>query len=235
VSHYIGPMTTALIIGATRGTGRELAAAYARRGADVIVTGRSKDDAERVAGEIEGSVTGLALDLTKPAEIADALATVPDVDRVALVGMVRDQNTIQAYDTVTATQLATTKIVGNAAVVSALRTRLTPAASILLFGGAAKDYPYPGSTTLSAVNAAVVGLVRTLSIELSPVRVNSIHTWAIEDSPYWADNRQILDPVRSVTLAGRLARMSDVVDACLFLLENPMANGIDLPLNGGRA
>jgi hypothetical protein len=29
--------------------------------------------------------------------------------------------------------------------------------------------------------------------------------------------------------------MRDVVDACLFLLENPMANGIDLPLNGGRA
>jgi NAD(P)-dependent dehydrogenase (short-subunit alcohol dehydrogenase family) len=228
-------MTTVLIIGATRGTGRELAAEYARRGADVIVTGRSKDDAERVATGIEGSVIGLALDLTRPAEVADALATVPEVDRVALVGMVRDQNTIQAYDTVAAIELATTKIVGNAAVVSALRTRLTPAASILLFGGAAKDYPYPGSTTLSAVNAAVVGLVRTLSIELAPVRINSIHTWAIEDSPYWAGNLGMLDPVRSVTLAGRLARMRDVVDACLFLLENPMANGIDLPLNGGRA
>ena len=74
-----------------------------------------------------------------------------------------------------------------------------------------------------------------LSIELAPVRINSIHTWAIEDSPYWAGNLGVLDPVRSVTLVGRLARMSDVVDACLFLLENPMANGIDLPLNGGRA
>ncbi|MEV6844866.1 SDR family oxidoreductase [Actinoplanes sp. NPDC051411] len=228
-------MTTVLVVGATRGTGRELATEYARRGADVIITGRSKDDAARVAAEIGGSVTGLALDLTKPAEIEAALEAVPRVDRVALVGMVRDQNTVHEYDIVTATELATTKIVGNAAVVSALRTRLTTDASVLLFGGAAKDYPYPGSTTLSAVNASVVGLVRTLTIELAPVRVNSIHTWAIEDSPYWAGNTSMLDPVRHVTLVGRLARMRDVVDACLFLLENPMANGIDLPLNGGRA
>jgi NAD(P)-dependent dehydrogenase (short-subunit alcohol dehydrogenase family) len=228
-------MTTVLVVGATRGTGRELATEYARRGADVIITGRSKDDASRVAAEIGDSVTGLALDLSKPAGIAAALEAVPRVDRVALVGMVRDQNTVQAYDIVTATELATTKIVGNVAVVSALRTRLTSDASVLLFGGAAKDYPYPGSTTLSAVNASVVGLVRTLTIELAPVRVNSIHTWAIEDSPYWADNTSMLDPVRHVTLVGRLARMRDVVDACLFLLENPMANGIDLPLNGGRA
>jgi NAD(P)-dependent dehydrogenase (short-subunit alcohol dehydrogenase family) len=228
-------MTTVLVVGATRGTGRELAAEYARRGADVIITGRSKDDAARVAAEIGGSVTGLALDLTRPVEIAGALSTVPPVDRVVLVGMIRDQNTIKTYDILAATELATTKIVGYSAVISALHERLAPDASILFFGGIAKDFPYPGSTTVSTVNAAVVGMVRTLSIELAPVRVNSIHTWAIADSPYWAGNEGMLAAVHGVTLAGRLALMRDVVDACLFLLENPMANGIDLPLTGGRA
>jgi NAD(P)-dependent dehydrogenase (short-subunit alcohol dehydrogenase family) len=228
-------MTTVLVVGATRGTGRELATAYARRGADVIITGRSEDDAARVAAEIGGSVTGLALDLTRPGSIADDLSTVPAVDRVVLVGMIRDQNALKTYDIAAATELATTKIVGYSAVVSALHSRLTETASILLFGGGAKDFPYPGSTTLSAVNAAVVGMVRTMTIELAPVRVNSIHTWAIEDSPYWAGNEAALEPVRKATLAGRLALMQDIVDGCLFLLENPMANGIDLPLNGGRA
>jgi hypothetical protein len=28
--------------------------------------------------------------------------------------------------------------------------------------------------------------------------------------------------------------MHDIVDGCLFLLENPMANGIDLGLDGGH-
>ena len=29
--------------------------------------------------------------------------------------------------------------------------------------------------------------------------------------------------------------MSDVVDGCFFLLENPSVNGADLHLHGGRA
>ncbi|WP_327002272.1 hypothetical protein OHA72_45225 [Dactylosporangium sp. NBC_01737] len=30
-----------------------------------------------------------------------------------------------------------------------------------------------------------------------------------------------------MTLSGRLGSMHDIVDGCLFLLENPMANGIE--------
>ncbi|MFG1918855.1 hypothetical protein [Micromonospora sp. NPDC048898] len=61
-------------------------------------------------------------------------------------------------------ELATTKIVGYAAVVAALHGRLAPDAAVLLFGGMAKDRPYPGSTVLSTVDAGIVGLVRTLSV-----------------------------------------------------------------------
>ena len=43
--------------------------------------------------------------------------------------------------------------------------------------------PYPGSTTVSAINAGVVGMVRTLSVELAPIRVNSIHPGIVGDSP----------------------------------------------------
>ncbi|MFD3456201.1 SDR family NAD(P)-dependent oxidoreductase [Streptomyces sp. NPDC058691] len=232
-------MSTVLIVGATQGTGRALAAEYARRGADVVITGRTQERAtsaaEELVGETGGTVRGLALDLSRPAEIAAALETVRHVDRVVLVGMVRDMNTTGAYDVVKATTLATTKIVGYTAVVACLRPRMSADASVLLFGGMAKDFPYPGSTTLTAVNAAVQGLVRTLSVELAPVRVNSLHPSAIVDSPFVVDNQQLQDMALKMTLAGRLATMDDIVDGCLFLLENPIANGIDLKLNGGIA
>ncbi|MFJ5219724.1 SDR family NAD(P)-dependent oxidoreductase [Streptomyces sp. NPDC088354] len=232
-------MSTVLIVGATQGTGRALAAEYARRGADVVITGRTQERvaevAEELAGESGGTVRGLALDLSRPAEIAAALESVRTVDRVVLVGMVRDMNTTRAYDVVTATTLATTKIVGYTTVVASLRERMSADASVLLFGGMAKDIPYPGSTTLTAVNAAVQGLVRTLSVELAPVRVNSLHPWAIVDSPVVVDNEQLQDMAQKMTLTGRLATMADIVDGCLFLLENPIANGIDLTLNGGIA
>lgn len=227
-----------LLIGATQGTGRELAAEYARRGAHVVITGRTAERAAEVAGELSkdvpGTVTGLALDLTRPAEIAAVLAPIERVDRLALVGMIRDRNTIAAYDVAAATELAVTKVVGYTAVVSALAPRMAPDASVLLFGGVAKDYPYPGSTTVSAVNGAITGLVRTMSVELSPVRVNAIHPGAIEDSPYWAGNSDVLDPARKLSLTGQLSSMSDIVDACVFLLENPVVNGVDLRVDGGR-
>jgi NAD(P)-dependent dehydrogenase (short-subunit alcohol dehydrogenase family) len=227
-----------LLVGATQGTGRALAAEYARRGAQVVITGRNAERAADVAGELSkdmpGTVTGLPLDLTRPAEIPDALASIERVDRLAVVGMTRDRNTMAAYDVAAATELAVTKVVGYTAVVSALAGRMDQDGSVLLFGGVAKDHPYPGSTTVSAVNGAVTGLVRTMSVELSPLRVNAIHPGPIEDSPYWEGNTAMLDFSRKLSLTGRLSVMSDIVDACLFLLENPVANGIDLRLDGGR-
>jgi NAD(P)-dependent dehydrogenase (short-subunit alcohol dehydrogenase family) len=235
-------MKSVVLIGATQGTGRELAAEYARRGASVVITGRSAQRATEVAGELSkdvpGTVTGLPLDLTRPAEIPQMLATIERVGRLAIVGMVRDRNSIVAYDVAKASELAITKVVGYTAVVSALAPRLAQDASILLFGGMAKEYPYPGSTTVTAVNAAVTGLVRTISVELAPVRVNAIHPGIVEDSPFWDGNAAtagILEGFRKLSLTGQLASMSDIVDGCVFLLENTSVNGADLHLDGGHA
>jgi NAD(P)-dependent dehydrogenase (short-subunit alcohol dehydrogenase family) len=233
-------MQSVVIIGATQGSGRALAAEYARRGAEVVITGRSRERAEEVAAElakdVPGTVTGLALDLTRPAEIADALASIERVDRLAVLGMVRDRNTVAGYDVAKAAELAVTKVVGYTAVVSVLSPRLAEDASILLAGGAAKDHPYPGSTTVTAVNAAVVGIVRTLSVELSPVRVNAIHPGLIEDTPFWTGNpaaAPTIEAFRKLSLTGRLIPTADIVDACVFLLENASVNGVDLQMDGG--
>ncbi len=42
-------MSTVVVVGATQGTGRALAAEYARRGADVFITGRTQERATTVA------------------------------------------------------------------------------------------------------------------------------------------------------------------------------------------
>ena len=62
----------------------------------------------------------------------------------------------------------TLKLVGYPEVVHQLVPRFVPGASIVLFGGLAKERPYPGSTTVSTVNGGVSGLVRTLACELRP-------------------------------------------------------------------
>jgi len=52
---------TALITGASRGIGREIALAFAREGADVVITGRAADLLESLQGEIEATGTRCSL------------------------------------------------------------------------------------------------------------------------------------------------------------------------------
>ncbi|MFI6542684.1 SDR family NAD(P)-dependent oxidoreductase [Streptomyces prunicolor] len=229
-----------LIVGGTSGIGRELAATYARQGASVIIAGRDSTRAEKVATEINTEVDshhvrGIEADLSKPEFLKEALSGIEHVDSIVLAGMRRDNNTIADYDIAGATELAITKIVGYTTVVHALRSRISPTGSVLLFGGLAKDVPYPGSTTVTAVNAGVTGLVATLAKELAPIRVNAIHPGMVGDSPHWAGNERVVEAARARILTGVVPTMRDIVEGSVFLLENPAANGVNLDLNGGHA
>ena len=118
--------------------------------------------------------------------------------------------------------------------INALLPGMGDDASILMFGGLARDRPYPGSTTVTTVNGGVTSLVRTLVIELAPIRVNAIHPAIVGDSPQWVD----MPPDRVKALAdrtpiGRLVTMDEVIDATRFLLENGAMNGINLAVDGG--
>jgi NAD(P)-dependent dehydrogenase (short-subunit alcohol dehydrogenase family) len=221
-----------VVIGGTRGIGLELVRHYADAGREVVLHGRSDAVADAVA-EVGGTVRGLTFDLAEPHGIKSALADVGPVDKLALVAIDRDQNSIAEYDIDRAIHLVTLKLVGYTAVVSALRDRMSDSSSIVLFGGMAKERPYPGSTTVTTVNGGVVGLTRTLVEELKPVRVNSIHPGVVGDSPYWAEKPAAIAKYTSETPLGRLARMDEIVDAVVFLLENTAVNGVDLIVDGG--
>jgi NAD(P)-dependent dehydrogenase (short-subunit alcohol dehydrogenase family) len=222
-----------VVIGGTSGIGRELAATYVARGARVTLSGRDAARAQEAAAGVGDGARGIAFDLEEPHTIAGALADVESVDRLALVAVDRDENTVTAYDVDRAIRLATLKLVGYTEVVHQLADRLTPDASILVFGGLAKDRPYPGSTTVTTVNGAVSTLIRTLALELAPVRVNAIHPGIVGDSPYWSGKDEFLANVRARTPTGRNVRMQDIVEASVFLLENEAMNGANLEVDGG--
>jgi len=220
-----------MVVGGTSGIGHEIARLLADAGDRVIVTGRDPHRAGTVAKGIGGATTGLGFDLTRPHDIAGALAEVPHIDHLVLTAIDRDQNTAADYSVDRALRLATLKLVGYSEVIHALLPRLSRDGAIVIFGGLAKDRPYPGSTTVSTVNGAVVGLVHTLAVELAPIRVNAIHPGIVGDSPYWQGKP--LEQVISRTPTGRLATMRDVADAAVFLLRNASVNGINLNVDGG--
>lgn len=227
------PETTTLIIGGTRGIGRRLAELCVQRGDAVVISGRDAAVARSVADKIGDSVAAIALDLTAPADIDAALGELERVDRIVLAAIERDSNTVRDYSVERAIRLATLKLVGYTEVLHCLHPRMQPDSAVVLFGGLAKDRPYPGSTTVTSINGAVATMVRTFAIELAPVRVNALHPGIVGDSPAWAENAAVLKQVMERTPSGRLVTMDDVADAALFLLENRSVNGVNLAVDGG--
>jgi NAD(P)-dependent dehydrogenase (short-subunit alcohol dehydrogenase family) len=223
-----------VVIGGTSGIGLEVARARAARGDDVVLTGRDPDRAAEVAASVGGSSSGIALDLNETHGLADALAGVGTVDRLVVAAIERDQNSVADYDVDRATRLAVLKLVGYTEVVHTLLPRMNGESSVVLFGGRAKDKPYPGSVTVSTVNGGVVGLVNALALEMAPIRVNALHPGIVGDSPFWAGKPEgVLEGYVSRTPTGRLASMADIVDAVDFLLENRSVNAANLYVDGG--
>ena len=222
-----------LVVGGTAGIGREIASRYAQDGRSVVLTGRDAGRAEEVAAGIGGDTRGIALDLAEPQGVATALDGVGALDHVVLTAIARDANTVADYDIAAATYLVTMKLVGYTEVVHSVLGRLSTEGSVLLFGGRAKDRPYPGSTTVSAVNGGVSGLVSSLAVQLAPIRVNALHPGIVGDSPFWSGKTEATDRVRAATPTGRNVAMADIVDAVDFLLRNRSVNGIDLYVDGG--
>lgn len=223
-----------LIVGGTSGLGKHLAQVLASRGDEVIVTGRDKAKAQSVAAQIGGRTRGLALDLAAPEGIATQLAEVGPVKHLVISAILRDDNSVRNFNVANATKMMTVKLVGYVEVIHALVSRFTPNASIVLFGGQAKERPYPGSTTVSTVNGGIATMVHTLAVELAPLRVNAIHPGIVGDSPAWSGRPpEVLERVRTRTPTARLATMADISDAVIFLLENKAVNGTNLAADGG--
>jgi NAD(P)-dependent dehydrogenase (short-subunit alcohol dehydrogenase family) len=223
-----------LVVGGTAGLGRAVADLYAARGHHVVVSSRDAGRAQAAAADIGEGATGIALDLSKPADIAASLASVGAVHDLVLAAVERDYNTIADYNIERAVRLVTIKLVGYTEVVHTLKSRIQTDGSIVLFGGLAKERPYQGSTTITTVNDAMTGLTRTLVRELAPIRVNAIHPGIVGDHPAWSSMpAAVLDGIVARTPLGRLITTQEVATATAFLLDHPSVSGINLFVDGG--
>jgi NAD(P)-dependent dehydrogenase (short-subunit alcohol dehydrogenase family) len=227
---------TIVFVGGTSGIGLELVKDIVARGDRAVLTGRDQKRATEIAASVGDRVTGVALDISEPTTIAGQLAGVGQVHGLVLAAIERDANTARDYDIQRAIRLVTLKLVGYTEVIHTLLDRLDPTGDtgIVLFGGRAKDAPYPGSTTVSTINGGVAGMVKTLALELAPIRVNAIHPGIIGDSPFWADKPAgVLEGYESRTPGGKLATMADIVDATQFLLNNRGVSATNMYVDRG--
>jgi NAD(P)-dependent dehydrogenase (short-subunit alcohol dehydrogenase family) len=227
-----------VVVGGTSGIGLAIAKAAHAQGSVVTILGRGAERAADIARSIGPAVEGRHIDLDDGASIRAALSEGAPIDHLVFTAIHRVNTGIRTLDIEGVAKLARVKLVGYLEAIHAALPRIRSSGSLVLFSGLAKANPYPGSTMVSVVNGGIVGMTKTLAVELSPVRVNCISPGLVPDSPAWrnaiaAGAGGVVDAMTARTPAKRLAGTDDVVHATFFLMENRAVNGIDLEIDGG--
>jgi NAD(P)-dependent dehydrogenase (short-subunit alcohol dehydrogenase family) len=177
---------TALVTGAARGIGREVARQLAERGLRVFVTARDAAAAEAAAGEVGG--VPLVLDVTVPAQVEQAVATVRQAGGLDVL-----VNNAAAFADWQATGLGTdlasvdavwqTNVLGPWRMVQAFAPLLeqAPAPRVVMVTSAsgshgATDFGLanPGMVPYAVTKAAANALTRKLAAEMPFARVNAV-------------------------------------------------------------
>ena len=179
---------TVFITGATAGIGEAAARRFAHGGWRVIGTGRRTERLEQLAGELGEAFHPLALDMTRPADFAAAIESLPPEWRgidllLNNAGLAPPMSDLQKAEQAPLDTVIDTNIAGLVAMTRALLPRLVERkGAVINLSSVAATYPYRGG----AVYAGSKAFVRQFSLGLrcdlagSGVRVTSIEPGMVE-------------------------------------------------------
>jgi 3-oxoacyl-[acyl-carrier protein] reductase len=174
----------ALVMGASRGLGRAIAASLVAEGAQVAIASRSREKLDEAAAEIGEAATPFVADATDldrlaalPAEVADALGQVEILITNAggpPLGGSLDHELVDWETAYRSLVLAPRVLAG--AVVPAMRKRGW--GRIVNVGSSSTREPIPGLNLSNSHRMAAVGFFKTLSREVAAngITVNTVAT-----------------------------------------------------------
>ncbi len=225
-----------LIIGATQGIGRALAALVAGQGADLIVASRSPERVAKLTGELAatGRLTGKVIDLTDPASISAGMKAAGKIDHLAIPGSAVAFGSFRELDVADAMASMLSKFWGPYQAVR--EADFSARASVALFSGSASRKPI-GAAALTAINSAVEGLGRGLAHELAPVRVNVICPGLV-DTEMWSrlpngQRGEMMEQARRRLPARHVGTAREIAELTLAVLLNPYMTGTVVDIDGG--
>ncbi|MBE2991460.1 SDR family oxidoreductase [Sphingomonas sp. CFBP 13603] len=245
----------ALITGASRGLGRNMALHLAKRGVDIIGTyrhGAAEADALRV--EIEamgGKATMMALDVTDTASFAVFAATVADTlnadfqrERFDFLINNAGNGLFASFDEATEEQFASlvaTHLRGPVFLTQKLLPLIADGGRILNVSSGFVRFTLPGYSLYAAMKAAVEVLTRYMAVELGTrrIRVNAIAPGAIATDfggGAVRDDDGVNAWVAQGIALGRVGQPDDVGGAVAAILSEDLAwaNGTTFDISGGQ-
>jgi NAD(P)-dependent dehydrogenase (short-subunit alcohol dehydrogenase family) len=227
-----------VVLGGTSGIGLAIARRAAEAGATVTIASRNPVSVERALGELPAGVVGRAVDAGSSADVAAFFDGVGEFDHFVytaadnLVGRTLDQITpelaaeffdLRLFRAIDAVRLAV--------------PHLRDGGSITMTSGTAAFKGGSGWGLGSAVCGAVNALVRSLAVELAPLRVNAVAPGVLR-SPLWSamsdeDREGMYASIAEALPLRRVAEPDDAAKAYLALMDQDYVTGTVAVVDGG--
>ncbi|PKB79334.1 MAG: hypothetical protein BZY88_13825 [SAR202 cluster bacterium Io17-Chloro-G9] len=246
---------TALITGASRNIGREVALTFAREGADLIINTRtSSQELEQLAVECRelgvGVHTALA-DVSDSAQVSqmveEGISALGKIDILVSNVAIRPHTNIldvtdDEWHQVINTNLNSAFYLCRSVLPGMMERK---SGSIIALGGQAAITGRPGTASVTAAKTGLLGLIRSVAAEMAPynVRANLVNPGSTDTSrlnpewyPEFRDGGRGSDEHLKEIPLHRQATVGDIANACLFFAsdESGYITGDRLNVVGGR-
>ncbi len=246
---------TALITGASRNIGRQVAVTFAREGADLVLnTRQSRQELEEVAAQCRelGANTHLAMgDVSDPDVAAqvveDGIAALGKVDVLVSNVAIRPHKPILDISNEEWRQVMEINLFPAfyliKAVLPGMMERRT--GSIIAMGGQSAITGRPDTALVTTAKTGLLGLIRAVAAEMAPynIRANMVNPGSTDTTrahPEWYPEFQEVERGSDAHVSGipmrRQGTVHDIAEACLFFAsdESSYITGDRLNVMGGR-
>ena len=231
----------ALVVGGAKGIGLAIAERLSAEGANVFITSRRGEDAEKAANGIGHGAVGIAADASSPEDMVVAIEQVRKahgrIDALVLNAGLSEPSQVAERTPELFARHCDVNVRGMVFGLQAALPAMIEGGSVVLIGSIAGSAGYAEYGTYCATKAAVRSYARTWTAELASkgIRVNVVAPGPTDTEMMAA----VAEDTRAAIVApipmGRMARPSEVAAAALFLLSDDASYiaGAELCVDGG--
>lgn len=231
----------ALVVGGAKGIGLAIAERLSAEGANVFITSRRGEDAEKAAKGIGKGAVGITADASSPKDMVEAVEKVRNacgrIDALVLNAGLSEPAQIADITPDHFDRHFGVNVRGMVFGLQAALPAMTEGGSVVLVGSIAGNAGYSAYGTYCATKAAVRSYARTWTAELAPqgIRVNVVAPGPTDTEMMAAVPQDTRAGIVAPIPMGRMARPSEVAAAALFLLSDDASYiaGAELCVDGG--
>ncbi|MGQ7889150.1 SDR family oxidoreductase [Paenibacillus sp. WC2504] len=228
-----------VIIGGSSGIGSATAKAFLEENAKVVIASRSLSKLSETVQNLKGNIEAHELDFRNEKKVVDFFEKIGSFDHLVITAGEGTMGDFRELSVSTVRDAFDSKFWGQYLTIRAAVPYLNETSSISLTSGVYGKRPLKGASTLASINSALEGLMRGLTLDLAPIRVNVVSP-GIVDTPIYAgmteeQRNSLFNQISEQLPVGRVAKPVDIASSYVYLAKNGFTTGSVIMVEGGAS